>query len=352
MATLTEVSYYTRRMIKWGAVVFFILLISPAVLKGIKKLYLILRPPPPAAPTVKYGKLPSIAFPDPDPNYKPQYTLQTIDNKLPILPSVAKVYLVQIIQSRLLELDRFRPKASLLGFAANPVEILSGQSYSFTHPSLPATLTINIISSEMHYKLNWTLDQTLYSAINVPSQDQALNEAKSYLTNLDLLAPDLANGKPVYTYYKATPPSLTPVSSLSEANFVRIDLFRADRDKIPFVASGGTRSPVSLLFSGTPDRNKRVIEMDYQYSKILDDNFATYPLKTIDKAWGELQNGQGYIQTPAGNNIVVRKAFLAYFESSSPQQFLQPVFVFTGDNNFVGYVPAITADYLELAAPK
>lgn len=352
MATLTEVSYYTRRMIKWGAVVFFILLISPAVLAGIKKVYLTIRPPAPAAPTVKYGKLPALDFPAPNPAYQPKYTLQTIDGKLPLLPSVGKAYLVQINESRLLALERFKPKAAVLGFTADPAETVPGQTYVFTHPTLPAKLTINIISSQMSYRLDWTTDQSLYSAINVPPDDQALIEAKAFLTNLDLLAPDLASGNAQYIYYKATPPTLTPVTSLSEANFVRVNIYRSDLDKLPFVANNNNKAPVSVLFSGSVDRSKRVIEFDYQYSQILDNNFATYPLKTVDTAWTELQQGKGYIVSPAGDNIIVRKAYLGYYESNSPQQFLQPVFVFSGDNNFLGYVSAVTADYQDSVTPK
>lgn len=346
MATLTEVSYLTRRMIKWGAVVFFILLISPAVLAGIKKIYLTIHPPAPAAPTVKYGKLPALDFPSPN-GSQPKFTLQTIDGKLPALPKVGKVYIVQINESRLLALDRFKPKAAILGFTNNPTETVAGQTYEFTHPTLPAKLVINIISSQLSYRQDWTLDQSLYSAINVPSNDQALIEAKAFLTNLNLLSPDLASGNPQYLYYKATPPTLTPVSSLSEANFVRVNIYRADLDKLPFVATGGNKAPVSVLFSGSVDRAKRVVEFDYQYSQILDNNFATYPLKPVDEAWTQLRQGKGYIATPAGDNIIVRKVYLAYYESNSPQQFLQPVFVFSGDNNFLGYVPAVTADYQE-----
>lgn len=352
MATLTEVSYYTRRLIKWGGVVFFILLISPAVLRGIKRVYLILRPPPPAAPTAKYGRLPALAFPETNSDYHPQYTLQTIDGKLPSLANVGKAYLVQINESRLLALDRFKPKAAILGFVQNPSEVVSGQTYLFTHPTLPSILTINIISSQMSYRLDWTLDQNLYSAVNVPTNDQALIEAKAFLTNLDLLAPDLVSGKAQYTYFKATPPTLTPVSSLSEANFVRVNIYRSDLDKLPFVATGGNKAPVSVLFSGANDRAKRVIEFDFQYSKILDNNYATYPLKSVDQAWNELQQNKGYVANPAGDNVIVRKIYLAYYESNSPQQFLQPVFVFSGDNGFLGYVPAITADFAEPMTSK
>ena len=341
MATLTEVSYYTRKIIKWGGVIFFILLISPAILRGAKSLYLALRPPPPPPPTVKYGKLPKPYFPERNTDYKPTYRLETVEGTLPQTSTVGRVYFVEINKSRLLELERWKPKARILGFDGEPVESGDGQVYSFTHPTLPAVMNLNIISGTMNYKFDWTLDQSLYSAQGVPTTQQAFIEAKAFLQNLGLLPQDLSEGVAKYAYFRASPPTMTSVTSLSEANFLRVDIFRADKDELPFVATDGLRSPVNLTFSGVTDRNKRIIELNYQYSRILDEDFATYPLKTSDAAWAELQQGGGFISQKAGDEVVIREVYMAYYESSEPQQFLQPVFTFEGDNGFVAFVPAI-----------
>lgn len=347
MATLTEVSYYTRRLIKWGALVFFILLISPAVIKGIGKLYLILRPPPPAAPTVKYGKLPKLSFPETDSTYTPTYRLQTIDGQLPKLPTIARVYLVQINQSRLLAVDRIKPKARVLGFTDEPEELEDSQTFKFTNPVLQATLTANVISEGLHYRLAWQGDQTLLAGQVATSNDQLLMESRSFLQNLGLLASDLADGPVKYLYYKADASGLSPAASLSEANFVRVDIFRSPKDELSFASSGGDKSAVSLLFSSSSDRNKRIVEMDYQYSKVLSEDFATYPLKGVETAWAQLQQGQGAVIQQGNGQEIIRKAWLSYYESEQPQQFLQPVYVFSGDNNFLGFVPAVDAKYSE-----
>ena len=51
-----------------------------------------------------------------------------------------------------------------------------------------------------------------------------------------------------------------------------------------------------------------------------------------------------------GNNskdrIVIRNISLAYYDSDEPQEYLQPIFIFEGDNDFVAYLPAITGEYL------
>jgi hypothetical protein len=41
--------------------------------------------------------------------------------------------------------------------------------------------------------------------------------------------------------------------------------------------------------------------------------------------------------------VKVRQIELGYFDSFEPQTYAQPVFVFTGDDNFVGYVQAVRA---------
>ena len=37
--------------------------------------------------------------------------------------------------------------------------------------------------------------------------------------------------------------------------------------------------------------------------------------------------------------------FLGYYDPDVYQEYLQPMYVFLGDNNFVAYLPAITDDY-------
>ena len=65
------------------------------------------------------------------------------------------------------------------------------------------------------------------------------------------------------------------------------------------------------------------------------------------RAWEYLQTGKGYVAKRTTPNVTIRKISLAYYESNEPQEFLQPVYVFEGDNGFVAYVPAIKSEYLQ-----
>ena len=346
MATLTEVSYYTRRGIKWGAIGLVVVLLTPVVWGAVKRVYLKLRPPPPPPPTVAYGTLPGLHFPEAPEAYQPVLRLETIDGKLPKVTTVGKVYVVNVNKSRLLELERVKTKVRSLGFSNEP-EAVDEQTYKFVHPAIPATLTVNVIYGAYRFSYDWTLDQALYSAQAVPNNDQAFLEAKSWFQTLGILGSDLASGQPKFGYFAAQPPEMVPTVSLSEANFIRVDLFRSNRDDLPWVTTGGSHSPVNVIFSGVADRTKRVVQADFAYSQILEGNFATYPLKSVDQAWNELQQGKGYVAHTAGAQVVIRQVSLAYYESDQPQEFVQPVFVFEGDGGYVAYVAAIDPKYLQ-----
>ena len=345
MATLTEVSFYARRGIKWGAIGLVIIMLIPPTLTLIRRVYLAINPPPPPAPTVRYGKLPMLVFPSTTNNFsKLNYRLETIEGGLPKLTNVSKIYFVSINKSRILELERIKAKAAVLGFSQAP-EKADEQTYKFVHAALPSQLTVNIIYNSYIYGYDWRSDADILGGRDVPNNGQALVEAKNFWQNLGLLAGDLADGKAKFTYLALNGGELVPTTALSEANFVRVDLQRSDKDGLPVVTP--TNLPVYVIFSGAPDRSKRVIEARYAYSKILDDNFSTYPLKSVDQAWNELQAGGGYVANPSASSgqVAIRKAFLAYYESDTPQEFFQPVFVFEGDGGFVAYVPAVSAEY-------
>lgn len=344
MAALSEVSYYTRLAIKWCVVLFVVVLLTPPIWRLGVKIYLTLRPPPPAAPTVRYGKLPKLEFPVPAEVYKPNIKLETISGTLPKITTVGKVYLVGINKSRILELDRIKTEAQYIGLTTEPVKI-DEQTYEISNPTLPIKLTVNLLSNGFTYKYDWATDQSLLTAPSLPNNEQAVLEARAFFQSMGGLAQDLTNGSTKVTYLVATPAGMVQTVSLSEANFIKVDLFRADKDEMKIVTESGDASPVNITFSGTTDRAKRIIEANYYYSRILDDDFGTYGLKTVDAAWSELQQGGGYIAKKAGQEVTVRKVTLAYYESNNPQQFLQPVFVFEGDGGFVGYVAAVSPEY-------
>lgn len=343
MATLTEVSGVARKVVKFSAAALILIMLAPVAVNGIKSLYNRLNPPPPPPPTVKYGKLPALIFPVADKVATPTYKLETISGTLPKTPTTARAYVVKVNKSRLKSPDEQRKKAALLGFTNDFVE-LDEKTYRFVHPQQPAEMLVNIVSGGFAFRLDWTTDPAIYKSTQIPVGNAAIGEARGWLQGLSLLPQDLVAGTGKVQYFVATGSAMIPADTFYGANFTRVDLYRADKDEMKIVTSGSDTSPVSVIFSGLPGA-KRIVQANYQYSATLDNEFATYPLKSVGEAWEELTSGRGYIAKRAGQNVTVRRAYLAYYEANVPQDFLQPVFVFEGDAGFVAYVPAIKSEF-------
>lgn len=347
MATLTETAYYSRNMIKYGVIgVLVFLMVRSGVLFGVaywRKLH----PPPPPPPTVLFGQLPPIIFPD---TKQPvlTYKLETISGTTPNLGDRATVYFMPVRTASLLALDRMNELARKLDFLQQPQE-LSATRYRWTRDApLPATLTADIISESFTIEVSWHADPGLLDKKRLPNDAAAIEEAHDFLQNLGLLPDDLRNGAAKISYLRADINVLVKAPSLSEADFVRVDLFRANVNDLPVYPPNPDRGVVSLLFSGDEGGGKRIITLNYNYFPITYEQLATYPIKTADEAWAQLQAGQGFVaRLDAGvSTVVVRQITLGYYDSAIPQHYLQPTYVFEGDSNFVAYVPALPSGWI------
>lgn len=349
MATLTQTAITTRKALKYGA----ILLVAIFILKtawGVgQDIWRKIHPPPPPPPTVAFGKLPKLKFPEKDVP-KLTYRLETIQGTLPSLPNVGTTYFMPQKPPNLLALDRAKQKARQMGFTGQP-ENIGGTNYRWTTSTTPPTiLEMEINSGNFHLRYQYENDQGLLVQKNLPTDEQAAQEAKAFLQTNNLLTEDLATGSAEFNYLRYISPNLVPSISLSEADFVRVNLFRADLNGLRIFPPNPKEALVSFLFSGNRERGKRIIEIHYTYFPIDRNTSATYPLKPINAAWQELQAGEGYAANLGQNEdkeITIRQIYLTYYDSEEPQTFLQPIYVFEGDRNFYGYVPAMDSAWTD-----
>lgn len=102
--------------------------------------------------------------------------------------------------------------------------------------------------------------------------------------------------------------------------------------------------------SGKREKEKRIVALQYRIFPIEKDSPEIYPLKSAETAWQELQSGQGYVAYAgegSQSDAIIRNVYLAYYGSKKYQQYLQPIYVFTGDRNFEAYVQAIDPEWVE-----
>jgi hypothetical protein len=105
---------------------------------------------------------------------------------------------------------------------------------------------------------------------------------------------------------------------------------------------------VSVLVSGSQLEGKRIVEVNYKYANIDREMYSTYPIKTTEEAWNELKAGNYWPASDVnGIDVAINNVYLAYFEPVSLTNYLQPIYVFEGNQDFVAYVPAITDKYIK-----
>ncbi len=160
---------------------------------------------------------------------------------------------------------------------------------------------------------------------------------------------DFARSKPTIIYYTYNPESTElTISDIPDAttNMVEVDFFRPEIEALPSNLSTVTskfpnsQNYVAMVFK---DGDTKIVKAQVKYFETSEEQIGIYPLKTGDAAWEQLTTGKGCVVSGAPDitQVTIRKMFLAYYDPEDYQPYLQPVYVFIGSDNFVGYVPAV-----------
>ncbi len=348
MSSLTEVAYASRKIIKFGSLgmgVFLLLWVGiGAAIKAYQKAH-----PPYMAPTVRFGVLDKIVFPQKE-FQKKNFVAELPNDEFPVFKDQANVYVIYRPKSPVMALEFGKRTAALMDFTNEAQQISTGV-YRFTDNTQSRSLEMNVLESSFKMSYPYLTDQLLQNPEKMPSREEAISQAKAFLQKAEKLSPDLENGTQEVSFWKINYNGLQRVEGLSEANIVRVDFFREKlADGITIVSTNPQESPVSVLVSGSTVNSKKIVEVNYKHVEIdtAENSASTYPIKTVQQAFEELKAGNYWPASDGnGQDIVIRKVYLAYFEPVTLTQFLQPVYVFEGDNknNFVGYVSAVSDSY-------
>ncbi len=340
-ARLGYTAYYTRQAIKWfviGVIIYGILLIAWSIIKPF-----VTREPPPPPIVPKFGGLPGLDLPTPDPNLKFVYKLETITGALPTdFPDRAKIFLNKKVEPGFFSLDASKRIAARLGFKQAPIPV-SPPIYQWKDISqLPGLLEMNVTTSIFDMVRNWRNDQTILQSNVFLSPEQAFNIANKALSASGSLNDDLKKGEHGFLYFKILNGQLIKVTSISEADLVQVNFKRQKIDKLSTVFADPERPTIWALIA----RNQKLVEFHYHYLPWGTET-SEYPIRPIQAIWQDLIEGRAYIarlgDNVPGSEVVIRHFELAYYESQNFQDFTQPVFIVSGDKNFMALVPAIDA---------
>ncbi|MBI3576688.1 hypothetical protein HY086_01460 [Candidatus Gottesmanbacteria bacterium] len=350
MATLTETAYYTRRTINWlilMVICYFILRLFWSVFVA---LWLYFFPPKPPPPNHRFGKLPAVVFPpQASASGKLTFRLETIEGTVPRASESATVYFMPKQPANLLALPKTQEFAQKLEFDPTPIAE-SKNIYRFDDPEFVLRkLKYDIVSSHFILRYGFEQDTGLFSDHVFAGIDKLKADAIGELQGFNLWQGDIKAGTQKITFLKLVGDQLMTTTSLSVADGVRIDFFRKDIFGVKVFPPNPDEGSVTFIYSGALAPKKQLIEFVYSLWPIDYSTTATYALKPSALAWQELQSGGGYVARypKVGASAVVRNIYLGYYDSYDPQTYLQPIFVFEGDNGFMAYVPAVVREWTE-----
>jgi hypothetical protein len=353
-ANLTSVAIATRKSVRYGLFFLIFFMIGRSVFFFGIRTYNQMFPKKAPPPTVGFGKLTSIPFPK-EVEKRPEFniSLETPTGGFPTFPTQMLVFFMPKPSIGLYSTDLAKEKARAVGFTTEPTEI-SQTVYRFTRSNGNSFLEMNVVTNVFSMGFNLASDASPLN-FNAPQPSTAKLHVEDFLRSMQLLPTDLT-GEVGYQLLKVEEQNLTKALALSDADFVKVNLFRTPITmtyqtkgyKFNTVTKLPDESTVWFIVSGDATREKRFIAGEFRYYPIDMEKPNTYPIKTPTQAFEELKQGKAYIANlglKKDGKITVRRIDLAYYDPDVPTQFFQPVYVFKGDGDFIAYVPAVTADY-------
>ena len=250
------------------------------------------------------------------------------------------------LASNLLSLEVAQTKAGKLGFSPEGQEV-SETIYRFPHKTAHSELLMNIVTGVFSISFDLKSDSSPLLR-RPPAPEVAAAQIRSFLSSADLLPEDLT-GEVTHEFLQQEGETLVPALSLSEASLIKINFFRKDYDGKTSLTPEPIEGNVWFIVSGLTERDKQIIASEFHYFPVDETQESTYPLKTSQDAWNELNSGSAFVASYGlnveGDAVKIRDIYLAYFDAGLPTEFYQPIIVLEGDKGFKAYVPAVTPDY-------
>ncbi|MEO8581261.1 MAG: hypothetical protein ABI425_01635 [Patescibacteria group bacterium] len=342
--TLTQTAAILRNVVKVGFIAIILMMVGRVFFTSLIAYIKSLTPPKQLPPTVGFKQLPKLPFPV-QPNVPKSYTLETVGGQLPSFGDRAKVFFMPTAQASLTAVDRAKKKASGLGYLFEP-EIIDSRMYRWTLTSpLLATLQMDILTGTFTISTNWSAHPELLTKKQTISSTTLIERVKSTLQQANSLSADVSTGPARTKLVKTIGGQLTEADSLSDADFLEVDLYRKPVDeKYSSVTARGKQGPVHALVAS----DGTILEMIQNVYPVEYQIVETYPLLSPDLAWKTLSAGAGYVaQKGTSDTATIRTMSLAYFEPDEETPYYRPVYVFESKEGFVGMVDAIDPIWIQ-----
>lgn len=349
MASLAQITRESRLIAKFGAIGGVVIIFLFISFKVISWLIGVLNPPVIPPPEMKYGPLISnLPIQSSKPTYS--YQLNTITGSLPKFPDRIRVYKTVQPEPDLLALQKARETVRLKGYTSNEALVSPGV-YRWNN-STGGSVTYHLQSKNFEFASGIGLEKqdfTFGTRQSIDSQVLVyIQDFRSSLVGID-------QENPKITYYTSDGINLIPENDASQAYLAQIDFFQIPVKVDPFIFKTDKSETIETLpiYYQDPDmsnqsfvvkagsRNIQFVRGMFKNYQVDTTEHSTYPLKTAEEAYEDLENGNAYIISTNKDTVInVTEVTLGYFIPQIPSEYAMPIFVFKG-KDFLAYVHAI-----------
>ncbi len=350
--TLTELSYYSRKAIPvliifclFILIIFFLFKLVYLLAKSSEKpknLYL----------NPIFNKISKPIIKETTTSAGFNFTLDTVEGVPITATETAKVYFLPKTTPKF----GYREKIYLIAknFGFNPdvdrYQLIDNQA---VFKNEDKELIIDIANFNFSYKKDLedlTPEQLSTSNLFIPFKKEIETQAADFLNKVGRYPEELIKGtnRIIYLRYDQEKDSFINVKDKKQANLVEIDFFRQAVDNVEFVSPRFFTSQNYLIFLFKENNDYEMIKGQISFFEKSDNQIGVYPVKTGDQAWNELKEGKAMVVSAriGVKDIIIKSMKLYYLDPDVYQSYLQPVYVFYDDKDFIAYVPAISNEFL------
>ena len=360
---LYDFAAFVRRAIVLAALAIAALIILKILYGIVVDIYLAINPPPEAPPTVGFGKLPELRLASLEINGSPAYLLETPTGALPSFDDRAYVVAMKPVQTTLLGEEKARELADELDFGGEGDLSANKKFLTFRDALDKRTLIVNVTTQNF----SLTTDPAQISKLtkgSAPSGTEAVKAAQQLLDRLGLQKFGFEAGNQTTSFKFATTKELKNAGSISEAHLTEVSFFRSLTEvtdqNFPILPLDPKKGLIQVqITTGLRPEINNILGIVYnaQEVEIDKEKKETYPLRDVAEAWEEVKAGQGvaFVGTAEElKTIQITSISLAYFDDVVHQEYLQPIFVFSGvaktkenqEVTFTAYRPAVSKEWV------
>ena len=246
-----------------------------------------------------------------------------------------KIFFLPNLGTTLLASERAGEIAEEFDFDLGP-EIINVTQHKYSD-DLGGELILDLNTGNFKFRRSFATDRGIFIPGSLPEKETLIRDFKNFLSTKNLLKDQLQNGRGEVIYNSPT---------LKDATFADVSIHQEDVDGYKIVTPNFIHGLIKSQVTSETDEFSKYLSLDYIYWPVDESNVATYPVKSISSAFEELQNGLGAVIVESDKpHVSLTKIYLAYYLPEEYTPYLQPVYVFEGEN-FVSYIKAISSEFL------